>query len=297
MSDAPNIIIPAEHQSSPKEHWITKEISKAAEEIERGQFKPQLQPDDYFYYGPEQLLGMHPRIVEALQRMEAEVKESRTSQETIEKAQMYHELCEIACKPEQWDGQGRWIGKENEEMRQGELLEPKEFMRRLSAVIGDRIELNRFAVAGRVALLIYDPQAEERRLLAAPPKLDYSYTVRQVEKSASPAAFKAHLQRLERHARMQEEKPQATTPEYLKDKAQVATLQWPIGTEWMIMRFNQYGVPTSAKHLGWRTALLSMITLGVITEAEAHAAFPVKENAASIWYRAQLYHLRNGARA
>ena len=108
--------------------------------------------------------------------------------------------------------------------------------------------------------------------------------------------FEQRLKKLEQTF-AQRESAQWVTPDYLKDKMQVATLQWPLGTEWMQMHFNEYGVPTTAKFLGWRTALLSMIMLRVITEQEAHKAFPVTPNPASLWYRAQLYQIRNGGKA
>src|ERR1700761_3836867 len=93
-NEAPNVIIPVEHQSAPKEHWMNAELRKAAEEIDAGTFQPELAPDDYFYIGPEQLLAMHPRIQEALERLQGEVSTAHNSQEAIEKAQMMHEINE-----------------------------------------------------------------------------------------------------------------------------------------------------------------------------------------------------------
>lgn len=252
--DAPNVIIPTEHQSAPKEHWMNGELRKAAEEIDAGRFLPKLADDDFFYIGPEQLLWQHPRIADALEKLKGEVEASSNSQEFIERSQMLHEMNERAAAPDKWDGQGRWMGKENEEERQGELLTPHEFMRRLTAVIGNRLELFRYAVQGRLAVLMDDPDP-------------------------SPIIL-----------------PQYQQPG-LKGKKQVATLQYPIGTEWMVMKFDNYGVPLYAKFIGWRTALLSLISLGIITEKQAHTAFPVEGNHASLWYRAQLYQMRNGGTA
>ena len=42
-----------------------------------------------------------------------------------------------------------------------------------------------------------------------------------------------------------------------------------------------------------RTALLTMIRAGCITEREAHKAFPVGTSHAADWYRQQLQELRN----
>jgi hypothetical protein len=61
----------------------------------------------------------------------------------------------------------------------------------------------------------------------------------------------------------------------------------------MVMRFDEFGVPTSAKHLGWRTALLTMIRLEVITPKEAEKAFPLGSGPASAWYREQLFDWQN----
>ena len=246
---APNVHIPLEHQSAPKEHWMNRELRKAAEDIDAGGFTPQLKDDDYFYVGPEQLLWQHPRIIEAMDKLKGEIKESQNSQEFIEKSLMLHELNAMSMKKDQWDGQGRWIGKENEEERYGELLSPKQFMTRLERVIGrGRVELYRYAVMGRVALLIPNPN---KTTLYVP------------------------------------------GPYHTEDKLQVGTLQYPLGTEWMQMAFTEYGVPKYAKYIGWRTALLSLIMQSVITEAQAHKAFPVNQRTVSKWYLQQLYELRN----
>lgn len=294
--EAPNVIIAPEHQSAPKEHWMTDELRKAAEEIDSGQFTPTLADDDYFYYGPEQLLAQHPRIQEALDRLQQEVSTARNSQEALEKAQMIHEINENMQKPDQWDGQQRWIGKENEEMRMGELLDPITFMRRLWAVTGEnRVQINQYAVLGRVALLVDSPEDTRSHLYAAAPVPEYDRIIRDTETRSSGDDFKRLMKKLEASFSAAESARYIPPPE-LAGKRQVATLQWPIGTEWMVVKINEYGVPTYAKFLGWRTALLSLIMLGIITENEAHKAFPVKANPASLWYRAQLYHWRNGGR-
>lgn len=254
------VIIPREHQSAPKEHWAAKEIREAAREIVEGKFIVKDDPEEFWNYGETMTVAEHPRVQEALKKLEAEMNDSQiNSQEGLEKAQMYHELNEMASRKDQWDGQGRWIGKHNEEMRKGQILSPFQFMQKLTAVIGEkRVEMNYFGVRGRVALLAPDPNY----------KASLIHTL-----SDNPRQL-----------------------EFLKGKCQVATLQYPLGTEWMIMRFNEYGVPTTAKFLGWRTALLTMVKLNVITEKEAHKAFPLGSGPAADWYKAQLYMHRNGNR-
>lgn len=268
---APAIHIAPEHQSAPQKSWADKEIEKAAEEIRTGQFVPQVDEEDLIpvllqrgthLQAPGKVkmdelqntneLLQHPRVQEALARLEQEHREAKTSQEALEKSAALFEMNERTAQKSKWDGQGRWIGEENEEMRIGLILTPFQFMERLEKVIGQgRVMLNRFAVLKRVALLVEDKTPKTLILLPGQP---------------------------------------APREDGLK---QVATLQWPCTTEFMVMKFDEYGVPTTAKYLGWRTALLSLIQNGVITEKEAHKAFPVTPGPASSWYREQLYRLRS----
>lgn len=76
-------------------------------------------------------------------------------------------------------------------------------------------------------------------------------------------------------------------------KKTVTTLQYPWSYEWSIMRFNEYNVPTQEKFRGWRTALLVLISYGVCTEAQAHEALGQPNGDASLFYREQLFNLRN----
>lgn len=267
--------IPAEHQSAPKKTWADKEIEAAAEEIRSGQFSPVLDPHDpldamavglqrgQLPNSPKeidmrsmletQVLMQHPRVQEALARLEQEKQDARHAQEYLEKAQMLHELNANASKADHWDGQGRWIGKENEEMRIGLILTPFQFLERLEKVIGrGRVFINRYSVNARVALLA--PDNLEKPLILMPG---------QPEPPKNPSGM-----------------------------VQVGTLQYPCGSEWMVMRFDEYGVPTEPKYLGWRTALLSMIRLGVLTEKEAHKAFPLGSGPAKAWYEEQLFEMR-----
>jgi hypothetical protein len=252
------VVIPAQHQSAPKEHWSAKELALAADEIMTGKFTAEPDKDELFNYGPTQQLAKHPRVQEALARLEREKTDASNSQEFVEKLQQQHELNEMAAQADKWDGQGRWIGADNEKMRYGEILSPLAFMQRLTKVIGyTRVTLGRFAVLSRVALLAPQPTENESRII----------TMESIAKARSKELYEG--------------------------KAQVGTLQYPLGTEWMIMRFDEYGVPLEAKFLGWRTALLSMILCGVITEKEAHKAFPLGSGPAGDWYRKQLQLQRN----
>ena len=251
MNQAPAIHIAPEHQSAPGKTWADVEVEKAAEEIRAGQFTPDMSDGEFFDCGPTQYLAQHPRVKEALARLELEKREAKNSQEFLEKSQMLFEANENHSKPNRWNGQGRWQGEEAEKMRLGLILTPFQFLERLERVIGKgRVFMSPFAVAKRVALLAKNPKPAPVIILP-------------------------------------------NQPEPRKDGLeQVGTLQYPCGTEWMVMRFDEYGVPTTAKYLGWRTALLSMIQLGVITEKEAHQAFPIGTGPAGEWYREQLFILR-----
>jgi len=267
----PAVHIAREHQSAPKQHWADREIELAAEEIRNGQFVPQSEDDDLLAIGLQRgdlpaspldismqatrdslALAQHPRVIEALRRLEQEKREARTSQEAIEKSQILFEMNEMSSQQNQWDGQNRWLGKQNEEMRIGLILSPFDFLHRLERVIGPgRVMLNSYAVLKRVAILAPD---------RTPPPLILV--------------------------------PGAAAPR--KDGLrQVATLQYPCGTEWMVMRFDEYGVPTTAKYLGWRTALLSLIREQIISEKEAHQAFPLGSGPAAGWYKEQLFLFRS----
>lgn len=269
---APAIHIAPEHQSAPKKSWADIEVEKAAEEIRTGQFKPVVDEDDLLTVGLQRgtlpgspldidmratadslALAQHPRVQAALERLEREQRDAKSSQEMIEKSQMLFELNEAASQANQWDGQGRWLGRENEEMRIGLILTPFQFMERLERVIGPgKVQLNRYAVLKRVALLA-PARACERPLILLPGQ-------------AEPRA---------------------------DGMQQVGTLQWPCSSEWMVMNFDAYGVPTTAKYLGWRTALLSLIQLDVISEKQAHKAFPLGSGPAASWYKQQLQIFRS----
>jgi hypothetical protein len=280
---SPAVHIPPEHQSAPKESWADKEVAKAAEEIREGQFRPDLSEDadllgmvgmsrslalkDPHAATPAQnllkftemadslALSQHPRVQEALARLELEKREARTTQEMVERTQMIHEMTERANQKNKWSGQGRWIGKDNEEMRKVNILSPQQWLAKLEPVIGQgRVYINRFAVLCRVAVLV--PNTKDNQSLLWTPD-------------------------------------QGQPPKPKEEFLPVGMLQWPCGPEWMIPRFDEYGVPTRPKFLGWRTPLLCLIQKRIITEKEAHRAFPLALGPAGDWYREQLFEFRN----
>lgn len=272
-----HIHIKPEHQAAPKKSEHDREIEKAAEEIRTGIYKIDIKAmvtdldmmpvgirrGRHIDLNPNlidprglmetEILLMHPRVQEAMRKLEQERSTARNSQEMLEKTQMLFELNSKVSQKNMWDGQGRWMGEENEEMRIGHILTPFQFLARLEAVIGKGVVfINRFAVAGRVSLLVRDKGQQPVIIIPGMPE-----------------------------------------PPKEGELVQVGTLQFPNSTEWMIVRYDEYGVPTTAKYLGWRTALLSMIQLGVISESDAHKAFPLGTSPAGDWYRSQLFDWRH----
>jgi hypothetical protein len=328
----PAVEIRREHQSAPAEHYVDKAMREAAEEIADGRYIPPRRDLDELHlalragltedtYDPKTVtpadfestafsldLAYHPRVAEALDRLAQEKETASNSQELIEKTQMLWELNENAQKKNRWPGQERWLGAENREKRIGLILNPLEFFRRLCMVTGnDRLFISRHVVleskdskSGRVALLIRNPDKQSNVLEMSNQRLGYLRGElskaerrfrqvrdldRKVERQAEVDAVQILLEaELSKQPRQQAD-----------DFLQVATLQSPNNTEWMIPYFDQWGVPTVPEYIGWRTALLSLIRLRVITEKEAHRAFPVRGgHDASEWYFQQIWDWRNG---
>lgn len=303
MTDTLNIIIPPEHQSAPKETETDKAVRQAAEEIHEGKWVPpdaQIALDDVniaLAAGPRSyakrvaedatfedfqqtreslILGQHPRVIEALAKLEQEKRTARTPQEYLEKTAMLFELNASSKAGEHWDGEERWKGRDNEEMRQGQVLKPIDFYRRLVAYLGGSsdITVRDYVVNGEIV-----PTIGNGRILLG----------RHARRIGETGAYRVPLLALMR------KQLALTVPGHLNPEEPVylCSLQYPLATEWMVMRFDEFGVPTSAKHLGWRTALLTMIRLGVISPKEAERAFPLGSGPASSWYREQLFEWQN----
>lgn len=332
----PGVSITREHQAAPAKHYADVALEIAAEEIASGKYIPPKRDFDELNialrsglgeetYDPKTVtpadfestafsldLAYHPRVAEALDRMarEVEVKKDH-GQEYIEKAQMLHEMNVNAQKKNRWPGQERWKDPEAEEKRMGQLLTPFQFLEKLCEVIGPtRVMLNRFVVlptpaslSGRVALLVKSPDRKKSPLTVKMDSRTMQLTIhlRRLEKDFRQVRDIDKSAELKRQINMTglmlEERDRRANADEFEDFLQVGTLQSPNNTEWMVMAFDEFGVPTIAKYIGWRTALLSMIRLDVITEKEAHKAFPLKGGTdASEWYMQQLFEWRNGRR-
>lgn len=260
-------------------------------------------------------ISRHPRVMEALEKMQEERYSIGDPVKMIEHNYAMRELTEASTKGQRWDGQGRWEGHEAEEMRYGKLLSPKDFYDELAKVIGKgKLKLSDYVVresemarSGRVALLVRNPLFKGQAIIQGPTKMQQAQELRlkgehemrrvktlrklgltdEANKAVNLAGEMAE-QCLRLMAEGQAEEL-AAPPEFVR----VAVLQWPFGTEWMIMSFTEFGMVWKPKYLGWRTALLTMIRAGVITEKQAHKAFPVGTGPAAQWYLEQLRMMRD----
>jgi hypothetical protein len=341
----PNIHIPLIHQKAPKEHPADKAIRQATEEIQSGNYTPERNEEgraqmegmglalgmgsagvaigdkpalSEFQNTREELdrveqLGNHPRVAEALEKMRHETIEL-AGHELIEKNAMLRELTEAAEQKNRWDGQGRWLGSENEEMRYGQILTPQQFYDKLGRVVGKgKIKLSQHVMfphegarSGLSAMHMRNPlwdgeaerfHADERaealkmgdqanmmwREVKDLHKLGREDEAQKKIREITAMVDEAK-QKFDRAARASS----LGEPEFVR----VATIQWPLSTEWMIMDFTEWGTVCKPKFYGWRTALLTMIKNGAITELEAHKAFPLGSGEVTAWYLQQIFDFK-----
>jgi hypothetical protein len=341
---SPALHIARKHQSSPKETDLGRAVKKAAEEIDGGRWidddtgSPERALDGMGLTLPTgeldsvrrrmgmhgqfaqevdttrtlNKLGRHPRVQEAIEKLQGESDDGKRPDEVLEREWKLWEMTRDQVADNKWDGQGRWEGAENEEMRHGQLLAPFQFRDQLCKTIGkERLifgttpsRQNPEDLSWRVGIYVPNPQwkgeapvkyknVEMRKLRAVgEEKLKHARRLRAAGFNAEADkafAFAAEVGETA-GAMMMEINAEESVPQLLR----VASLQGPLSTEWMCMHFDEFGVPTEAKYLGWRTALLTMVRTRAITEAEAHTAFPVDSlSKPGEWYLQQLYRLRN----
>jgi hypothetical protein len=347
---APAMIL--KNPSRPKEHWADKEIRKAAVEIDEGRYVPDAPTEEQEAIADLGLalgqgtggvgvgavptleefrktrdideLSRHPRVQEAMERMRKETEADPMSPQAMEASWCLYEMNERANRNHRWPGQERWLGKENEEMRRGEVLLATEFYRRLTETIGeDRVLLGRYAYkmdpdskSGILGLYVPNPEykggAPDKTPGTGfqgpePPSVQVALLREQAEgmrrevlrlklaKQYAEATEKARIavQMYKAAAELEVEKGLDRVTQLAQQFVRVGAVQWPYATEWTLMNFSQYGVPTTHQHLGWRTALLTMVRHRAITEEEAELAFPVGDGPAAAWYLEQLWLRRH----
>lgn len=263
-------------------------------------------------------LGRHPRVLEAIEKLKAEPSDEKTPEEQLEREWMLYEMTALQVQGNKWQGQQRWEGKDAEEMRIGRVMTPLDFMKKLYETIGservlcppqDIARLSPEDKSGMIGIFVRNPRwdgvtikTEYKRGKAAELmqraqkltlKCERYFNVGMTAEATKLRGEVIELTEAATQLQMEASQQEWREPELLR----VGSLQWPLMTEWMVMHFDEYGVPYAAKYKGWRTALLTMIRTHAITEEEAHKAFPVGSGPAAAWYLEQLYLLRNRVQA
>lgn len=338
--------------SRPKVHPADAEIRKAAVEIDEGRYIPDAPTEEEAAISDLGLalgqgtggvgvgdvptleefrqtrdideLSRHPRVQEAMEKMRQETEADPMSPQAMEASWCLFEMNERANRNQRWPGQERWLGKENEEMRRGEVLTVNQFYERLTETIGEgRVLLGRYGYkmdadskAAIVGLYVANPEyrggAEEKTAGTGyqgvePPSVQIAVLREKAEemrrevlrlKAAGAYAeatqkAKMAVEMYKAAAELQVEKGLDRVTQLAQQFVRVGAVQWPYATEWTLMNFSQYGVPTTHQHLGWRTALLTMVRHRVITEEEAELAFPAGDGPAAAWYLEQLWLRRH----
>lgn len=154
-----NIIIRPEHQSAPKAVPIRHSLNTAGGVVHTGDYDREMDAPEYH------------AATEDLPMMD------KSPNQTIEQALRQHEKNVKASRPQRWEGQERWQGRENEEMRLVRIYHPNVFMRMLQAAGVStsfntersqhvRLWLNDFERVGRVGVNAWVPDEETGRKIA-----------------------------------------------------------------------------------------------------------------------------------
>jgi len=288
----PNIIIPTQHQSAPKncydaglarEAFQVKDARKAARmdwdaiDWEAANYRRQMtnKPFDQEFEVP----GHHdPAMIQLQQRAYLQWMERRPEMWVEENLELYESNCAKA-REQRLPGQERFEGKENEEARMVNILHPDAVMRKLRAAGVDarteehpnaRIWLNEWTRQGLVGVNAW----------VKPEEMDDEGYLAMLATANS-----------ERQRDLITENFHACR-EHRKVRKTLTSLQEPYGPEWSIMRFNDRGVATKEKYRGWRTAMLVLVVAEILTEEEVDRAFGQPTGPAGAWYRAQLKNWR-----
>ena len=167
---------------------------------------------------------------------------------------------------QRWREQHHFMGKENEAMRFVNILHPHAIFRRLRrAGVDARIEAPSFYV--------WVPDDSTGRLIS-------------IKRERTIGRLWLHDNAVEGRVGVS---AWVTNRKGVRERKMVTTLQYPYGPEWSLLHFDKFDVPVAEKYRGWRTAMLSLILQGVLTEEEVNRAFgPVPLSGVSLLYRKQL---------
>jgi len=269
----PAIHIDRRHQSAPSETEADKAVRLAGNEIAEGKWKlsPEAQTElnevpglalrdgptpeavpwsqqDFDRTDQSLVLGEHPRVQEALARLEQQKEERKENgQAYAELAAMMHDTATEQRRRQRWDGQSRWTDDDAIEACKGQILTPIQFYQRLMEEgigFGGNIgvehefpsrqmewkgqelttEMSTIRALGTGRILI-GAHAKKRH----PQDRSWRVALLVAAHSDQPAALTGQKEE--------------------REPVQVATLQGPFSTEWMVMRFDEFGVPTTPRFL------------------------------------------------
>lgn len=278
MSDAPNIIIPPEHQSAPKVSPLLATAGayglRDGNVVREGEYLPEGASYNKGDEDMELRMAEDPRIAAELRDFSERVL-SRSPQQTVEALLRKYEQNYAERQAQRWKGQKRWMGRENEEMRMVNILHCDSFIERLSKAGVNASSYDPFEWYRDNNIPVNEwPRPNLRCWLNSfvaliPVKSKITGEVRKI--SSDRVGISAWL----------EGEPKTVT-----------TLQHPYSPEYSIMRFDEYDVPVDEKYRGWRTALIALVQCKVLTEAEVERAFGPAKTPAGEFYREQMYRLR-----
>lgn len=214
----------------------------------------------------DQELALPPSYLKALEGLEPD--DRKPSSEELEAVEQAYIENYLAAAPRRWgQDQQRFMGNENERRRFVNLMHPHKVFRLLRrAGVDARIEAPHFYVwqidddTGKLALF---------------------------KKERTAGRLWLHDEAVQGRVGISA----WVWDEKLKQRVRrcVTSLQYPYGSEWSLMHFDEFDVPITEKWRGWRTAMLHLIIAGVLTEAEVDRAFgPVPLDSVSLTYREHL---------
>lgn len=300
--EAPSVIIAPHHQSAPKgdpdilrvqeEFFKRRQAATAMNQMPTGPI-----PEAGAFHRGANYESDNMDLPEATSpAMQAALDDLRgrdrikSAEANIEEAHSQFERNYRASAAYRWEGQQRWMGKENEEMRKVNILHCDTFIHKLRRA-GIKAGFNNPVVAEYLRDLkaIYPNRDDFEVIGSGGPRIWLNEDIAQIKMQRTDGTIrKVSSGRIGVNAWV---KPEPGTKAYdlgVYQMKTLTTLQYPYSPEWSVMRFDEYDVPQGEKYRGWRTVLLVLITVGVLTVEEAHKAFGDPVGPASLFYREQL---------
>ena len=195
--------------------------------------------------------------------------EDTHNQQLIEEERRLYEENYAARHAQRWEGQERWMGRENEEARLVNILHPHAIFQKLrDAGVNCSIE----------------------------PATDWVWDIDHATGLTVPKLRELSIARFWLHDSVIMDRVGISAWVWrngVRTVQYITYMQYPVGPEWSVMRFDEFDVPTSEKYRGWRTALLRLMQEGLLDEREVDRAFgPVTMSDVSELYHEQLDAIR-----